>query len=71
MSQFSLVKDTMVYGLSDLIFKFIAFAVFPIYTLYLSPEDFGIMELVIVLAGLIGPTNKHDIRLIRFRRVAP
>ncbi len=53
MSQPSLIKDTMVYGLSDLIFKFIAFAVFPIYTLYLSPEDFGMMELVIVLAGLV------------------
>ncbi len=50
----SLFKDTMVYGLGDLVFKLVAFAVVPIYTHVFTVEEFGAMALIVSLAGLIG-----------------
>lgn len=48
-----LAKDIAVYGAGDLLFKFVGFAVFPIYAHVFSVEDFGIMALGMVTAGLV------------------
>ncbi len=42
-----------IYGAGDFAFRFIAFAVFPIYAHLFSVDQFGIMELVNTLAGLV------------------
>lgn len=48
-----LAKDTAIYGLSSFVFRFIAFAIFPIYAHTFSVADFGIMELATTLAGIV------------------
>lgn len=48
-----LSKDIAVYGFSDFIFKIISFAIFPVYTHYFSVEEFGIINLVSTVAGLL------------------
>ena len=50
----SLFKDTAVYGMGDLVFKLVAFAVVPIYTHVFTVDEFGVMALIVSLAGLIG-----------------
>lgn len=50
----ALIKDTAIYGLGDFGFRFVGFAVFPIYAHAFSVEEFGVMALVTTLAGLIG-----------------
>ena len=42
-----------IYGAGDFAFRFIAFAVFPIYAHLFSVDQFGVMELVNTLAGLV------------------
>ena len=49
-----LVKDIFIYGGSDFIFKFLNFAVFPLYANVLKVSDFGLMSLVLTYAGLVG-----------------
>ena len=49
----TLVKDTAIYGLGDFIFKFIGFAIFPIYAHVFKVDEFGVMALVTTLAGLV------------------
>src|SRR3712207_843503 len=48
-----LIKDAAIYGVGDLIFKFVAFAVFPIYANLFSVEQFGVLALVITSAALV------------------
>jgi O-antigen/teichoic acid export membrane protein len=48
-----LAKDMAIYGAGDLVFKFVAFAVFPIYAHLFRVDQFGTMELVNTLAGLV------------------
>lgn len=43
-----------IYGAGDFTIRFIAFAVFPLYTHLFSVDQFGVMELVNTLAGLVG-----------------
>ena len=49
-----LVKDILVYGGGDLLFKGMAFALLPVYTRYFSVSEYGTMALLTTLAGLIG-----------------
>ena len=49
-----LLKDTAIYGVGDFIFKFVSFAVFPIYANLFSVEQFGVLALVLTSASLVG-----------------
>ena len=49
-----LIKDSAFYGGIDFAFKFIGFAVFPIYAHVFSVADFGVMAMLVVISGLIG-----------------
>lgn len=48
-----IAKDSMIYGFGNFIFKTISFAVFLVYANIFAVEDFGKMELVTTLAGLV------------------
>lgn len=48
------VSNILAYGGADLVLKFIAFAVFPIYAHLFTVAEFGILELIGTIAGLIG-----------------
>jgi O-antigen/teichoic acid export membrane protein len=47
-------KDVAIYGAGDFLFKFIAFAVFPIYAYVFSVVEFGVWALLTAAAGLLG-----------------
>jgi O-antigen/teichoic acid export membrane protein len=48
-----LLKDMVVYSLSDFIFKFINFAIFPVYAHIFSVSEFGIIGLIASLTGVV------------------
>ena len=50
----SLSRDTVIYGGSDFVIKLIAFALFPLMAATLSPEGFGILELIMTIIGFFG-----------------
>lgn len=54
MTSSSLGKDIAIYGTSEFVFKFIAFAAFPIYAHLFSVADFGLWALLSVSATLLG-----------------
>jgi len=49
-----LSKDIAIYGSSEFVFKFIAFAAFPIYAHHFSVAEFGLWALLSVSATLLG-----------------
>ena len=51
---FTLLKEFMIYGSGDFVFKFIGYASFLIYARMFTIEEFGILSLVGTLGGLIG-----------------
>jgi O-antigen/teichoic acid export membrane protein len=48
------VKHTFVYGAGSILQKAISFLLLPVYTHYLNPRDFGILEILNVTISLIG-----------------
>jgi O-antigen/teichoic acid export membrane protein len=49
-----LLKHSSVYGIGNLLSKAVGFILLPLYTRYLSPTDYGILELIDVTSGMIG-----------------
>lgn len=49
----TIVKHTAIYSTSDLLAKAVGFFLLPIYTRYLSPADYGILELLSVTLSII------------------
>jgi O-antigen/teichoic acid export membrane protein len=47
-------KDVAIYGAGDFLFKFLAFAVFPIYAHVFGLVEFGVWALLTAAAGLLG-----------------
>src|SRR2546423_8908726 len=50
-----LVTGTVLYGATEVLNKFIVFALLPLLTAYLSPADFGIQAIVTGLTILLTP----------------
>jgi O-antigen/teichoic acid export membrane protein len=48
-----LVKDIFIYSLTDFLFKAIAFFIFPIYTHIFSVSDFGLLNLILTIVGVL------------------
>jgi len=49
----TIIKHTAIYSTSDLLAKAVGFFLLPIYTRYLSPADYGILELLAVTLNII------------------
>jgi len=49
-----LLKHSSIYGIGTVLNKAVAFLMLPLYTRYLTPTDYGIMELIDTTTGLIG-----------------
>ena len=43
---FALVRNSFFYGIGDLLQKFLAILLLPVYTRYLDPADYGILAVV-------------------------
>lgn len=50
-----LVKNTLVLGFGKLVAQIATFALLPIYTLVLSPDEFGTVDLIVTYVGLLAP----------------
>src|SRR5438128_2115329 len=50
----TVVRHSFVYGLGDLLTKAISFALLPFYTHYLSPRDYGIIEMLSLAMAVLG-----------------
>lgn len=48
------LKDIAIYGVSDLIFRFLNFFTFPIYAHLFTVEEYGVVALINVVAGVVG-----------------
>ncbi len=49
-----LTRHSIIYGLGNLLNRFVAFLLLPIYTRYLTPADYGSLELIALATELIG-----------------
>lgn len=49
-----LFKHSSIYGLGNILSKLVAFILLPLYTNYLTPTDYGILELVSITSGMLG-----------------
>jgi O-antigen/teichoic acid export membrane protein len=47
-----IARDSAIYGSADFITKFISFFSFPILAAYISPRDFGILELILTIISI-------------------
>ena len=59
--------NIMIYGIGNIGAKFIAFLMVPLYTYYVSPEDFGVYDVYLGLIFLIMPILTFDFRDGSFR----
>ena len=48
-----LLKNTFIYGVGDVLGKFIGFILIPIYTKYLTPSEYGTFNLCLLFSGFI------------------
>ena len=48
-----LARHSAVYGLGSLVSRFIAVLLLPVYTRYLSPADYGLIETLIALSAVL------------------
>lgn len=51
-----LLKHSSVYGLGNMLSQAVSFALLPLYTAYLTPEDYGVLELINLTTGLVAIT---------------
>lgn len=63
-----LASDSATYGLSGVIRQAISFFLLPLYTSYLTPEDYGILALLAIVALLFLPLANLGISNAVFRR---
>ena len=50
-----LARNTMIYGIGEVLNRFLSFLLLPLFTSYLSPADYGIASLLGLLAFLLTP----------------
>lgn len=56
-----LIKDTFNYGLGQILPKVVGFLLIPVYTAYLKPEEYGVVELSLTVATFMSITMRLSI----------
>jgi len=49
----TLAKESLIYGVSGILTRFVSVLLMPVYTAIFSPADFGIVSLVTTLSALL------------------
>lgn len=62
-----LAKNTLIIGLGRLSTQFISFLLLPIYTLFLAPSDYGLIDLITTYVFLLVPIITIQLELAAFR----
>ncbi|MBI3837566.1 MAG: oligosaccharide flippase family protein [Planctomycetia bacterium] len=64
----SLLSDVAVYGISSLLSQLIGFLLLPVYTRFLTPDDFGVIGMLSIVTLLFGPLANLGMTNAIFRR---
>ena len=48
-----LIKHSIIYGSGDILQRMLAFFLLPVYTRFLSPEEYGVLQLLVITSSLI------------------
>jgi O-antigen/teichoic acid export membrane protein len=64
----SLLSDVAVYGISSLLSQLIGFLLLPVYTRFLTPDDFGVIGMLSIVTLLFGPLANLGMNNAIFRR---
>lgn len=62
-----LVKNTLIIALGKVATQFIAFFLLPLYTYFLSPAEFGLVDLTVTYLTLLVPTLTLQLEMASFR----
>lgn len=65
--QKELIKNTLIIGLGKVSTQLISFLLLPLYTFFLSPNEYGTVDLVITYIALIVPTVTLQLEMSSFR----
>lgn len=65
--QSSLVKNTLIIAVGRVATQFIAFFLLPLYTYFLSPAEFGLVDLAVTYLTLLVPTLTLQLEMASFR----
>ena len=63
----SLAKNTLIIALGKLSSQFIGFLLLPLYTYFLSPSEYGFVDLTVVYIALLMPTLTLQMEMASFR----
>lgn len=63
----TLIKNTLILGLGTISTQFVGFFLLPLYTRYLSPDEFGFVDVVTVLLSLLVPALTLQLHMASFR----
>ena len=64
----SLLSDVAVYGISNMLSQLIGFLLLPVYTRYLTPEDQGLIAMILAVTAFFAPLANTGIGSAIFRR---
>lgn len=62
-----LIKNTLIIGLGKVSTQLIAFFLLPLYTLFLSPGEFGTVDLIMTYIALLAPALTLQLEMASFR----
>lgn len=63
-----ITKDSLTYGMANILGKVVGFLLIPLYTAYLTPEDYGIIALLTYIYSFFTPLASFGITNAVFRR---
>lgn len=63
----NLIKSTLIIGFGKISTQFVAFFLLPLYTYFLTPSEFGIVDLIVVYLTLLVPTLTLQLEMALFR----
>lgn len=64
----NLLSDSATYGIGGMLGQLIGFLLLPLYTRYLTPEDYGVWAMLAIIAMLFGPLANLGMTNAIFRR---
>ena len=67
--QSQLVKNTLIIAVGKLSTQFLTFLLLPIYTAFLSPAEYGVLDLVMVYMGVLSPVLTMQMEMAVFRHL--
>lgn len=67
--QSQLVKNTLIIAVGKLSTQFLTFLLLPVYTAFLSPEEYGALDLITVYMGVLAPVFTMQMEMAVFRHL--